>query len=106
MGQRTLDGVDLTALRTAYARRLDDRLPAVAARRDGWPIHAGHCFERVVLDNLFRDEWYDHVEGRPARRHLAATQLRRAIDLADRMLDEGRPAVVELNARSLRWRGV
>ncbi|MDQ2074106.1 hypothetical protein ACODNH_21750 [Haloarcula sp. NS06] len=33
------------------------------------------------------------------------TELTQAIDIADRMLAEGRSAVVELNNNSLRWRG-
>lgn len=84
---------------------MNEALPEAARRSDGWPIHLDHCFGRVVLDNLFGDEWYDHVEGRPAYEHLSREELAEAIEIADRMLEEGRPVVEELNERSLRWRG-
>jgi hypothetical protein len=105
MGQETLDGTDLTALRAEYRWKVTDELPRVAQASDGWPIHLDHCFGRVVLDNLFADEWYDHVDGSPAYEQLSQTQLEEAIAIADRMLEEGRPAVEELNDNSLRWRG-
>jgi hypothetical protein len=103
--QRTLDGVDISQRREMYAERVHERLPETAQRSDGWPIHLDHCFDRVVLDNLFEDEWYDHVDGRPAYEHLSAEPLTTAIEIADRMLEGGRPVVAELNRNSLRWRG-
>ncbi|QKG94202.1 hypothetical protein HPS36_14960 (plasmid) [Halorubrum salinarum] len=104
MGQKTLGGDDLSALRAQYERKVNEELPARAQRSGDWPIRHDHCFGRVVLDNLFGDEWYGHVDGRPAYRHLSRDELRAAIDIADRMLEAGRPAVVELNRNSLEWR--
>jgi hypothetical protein len=105
MGQRTLDGRDLTALRGAYVERVFERLPARARASDHWPVEADHCFAGIVLDNVFEDVWYDHVDGRPAYERLSAAELETAVALADRMLTEGRRAVEELNDNSLRWRG-
>ena len=105
MGQETLDGTDITTLRETYHHKVMEELPRAARDADGWPIHLDHCFGRVVLDNLFEDEWYDHVDGRPAYEALSEAELRAAIDIADRMLADGRPAVAELNENSLRWRG-
>jgi hypothetical protein len=105
MGQETLDGTDLTSLREAYNERVTEQLPARAQANEEWPIRHDHCFGRVVLDNVFEDEWYDHVDGRPAYDHLSAAELEAALDIADRMLTAGAPAVEELNANSLRWRG-
>jgi hypothetical protein len=104
MGQETLDGTDITTLRETYRRKVTEELPRAARDADDWPIHLDHCFGRVVLDNLFEDEWYDHVDGRPAYEALSEAELRAAIDIADQMLADGRPAVVELNENSLRWR--
>lgn len=104
MGQRTLNGTDLSDLRETYLRKVTRELPERARSRDGWPIRRDHCFGRVVLDNLFGGAWYDHVDGRPAYEHLSEEELREAIAIADEMLDEGRPAVERLNDRSLRWR--
>jgi hypothetical protein len=104
MGQRTLDGDGISELRATYVRRVTEALPR-AARREGWPIQEDHCFARVVLDSVFGDVWYDHVDGRPAYEHLSPAELEEAIALADRMLEAGRPAVEALNRNSLRWRG-
>ena len=104
MGQRTLDGDDISELRAAYVRRVTEELPR-AARREDWPISEDHCFARVVLDNVFGDAWYDHVNGRPTYEHLSPAELEEAIALADRMLEAGRPTVEALNRNSLRWRG-
>ena len=105
MGQETLHGDDLSQLRDTYRRKVHQELPERAQNSDNWPIHLDHCFGRVVLDNLFEDEWYDHVDGRPAYEHLSTQELGAAIDIADRMLADGRPAVERLNENSLRWRG-
>ena len=104
MGQKTLSGEDLSQLRAEYDRKVNQELPAKAQSNDDWPIHLDHCFGRVVLDNLFEDEWYSHVEGRPAYKQLSREDLQQAIEIADRMLTRGQPAVEELNQNSLRWR--
>lgn len=105
MEQHTLDGRNLTALRAEYKRKVTEELPERARRNGDWPIRSDHCFGRVVLDALFQDEWYDHVDGSPAYEQLSADELRDAIAIADRMIEEGNPAVTRLNRRSLRWRG-
>lgn len=105
MSQETLDGEDISELREEYDRKVNEQLPERAQSSDGWPIHLDHCFGRVVLDNLFEDEWYDHVDGRPAYENLSPEELRKAIAIADQMLKEGQPVVTELNGNSLQWRG-
>ncbi|SNR70048.1 hypothetical protein SAMN06264855_14213 [Halorubrum vacuolatum] len=96
--------VDMTDLQDEYDRKVNRMLPQVAAAVGGWPIRFDHCFGRVVLDNVFEDEWYGHVES-PAYKNLSEAQIREAIEIADRMLQEGRPAVEELNDKSLEYRG-
>ena len=105
MGQETLNGDDLGGLREEYNRKVNEDLPEKAQNSDSWPIHLDHCFGRVVLDNLFGDEWYSHVNDRPAYKHLSREELQEAVGIADRMLEEGRPVVEELNENSLHWRG-
>ncbi len=104
MGQHTLSGTDISALREEYLQKVTEELPAKAQASDGWPITDDHCFARVVLDTLFGDEWSRHISRSPAYKHLSEAQLRAAITVADRMLANGRPAVEELNRQSLRWR--
>lgn len=102
MGQQTLDGTDITALREQYHTLVDEQLPAAAD--DNWPVQADHCFARIVLDSVFEDRWDDHVEGRPAYRSLSAAELRRAIDVAEQLLAGGPTVVREYNIASLRYR--
>jgi hypothetical protein len=93
---------DTTRLKREYRRLTEERLPAAADQ--SWPVDTDHCFQRIVLDALFEDVWYDHVDGRPAREQLTADQLRSAIALAESMLDDP-DRVRELNDRSLAYRG-
>ncbi|MEM1115014.1 MAG: hypothetical protein AAF845_01465 [Bacteroidota bacterium] len=95
---------DLDALRDRYLDLTREALPARAAA-EGWPLRFDHCFMRVVLDDVFGGVWYDHVEGRPAYRHLDADALRAAIAVAESILDEGEPRLRALDAQSLRFRG-
>jgi hypothetical protein len=105
MGQRTLSGDDLGALRAEHDRRVNRPSPRAARAAGDWPIVADHCFARVVLDATFEDVRYDHVDGRPAHDHLSPAELRRAIDVAGRLLRADEPPVTELNRRPLRYRG-
>lgn len=92
-------------LQQRYLDLMRVELPA-AARTHGWPIRDDHCFMRVVLDALFEGCWYDHLDRRlRAYKQLDDEQLRAAVALAERMLDEGEPLVTKLNAQSLAWRG-
>ena len=104
MDQTTLEGDNLSELRAEYDSKVHAELPELARAEGGWPIRSDHCFARVVLDNAFEDEWYDHVDGRPAYKHLSAAELAAAIEIADRMLDGGPQVAAELNERSLEWR--
>lgn len=104
MGQHTLGGSDLSELRSRYRRLIEEILPQAAQEREGWPVHRDHCFARIILDDTFDDAWYDHVEGRPAYEHLSPSELREAIETAERLLKEGAPLVRNLNQASLRYR--
>jgi len=104
MGQRSLGGDDLSELRRRYRELVTTELPRAARTRGDWPVREDHCFARIVLDDVFDDVWYDHVAGRPAYEHLPASRLREAVGTAERLLDEGKPFVEELNRQSLAWR--
>jgi hypothetical protein len=83
-----------------------DDLPA-RAREERWPLRQDHCFMRVLLDDACGGRWYDHVEGRPAYRHLDADRLERAVATGEELLasDDGRAMLERLDDQSLRWRG-
>jgi hypothetical protein len=92
---------DTTGLQATYRELTEERLPARATA--SWPVRDDHCFQRIVLDAVFEDEWYDHVSGRPAYKHLTAEQLRAANDIAREMLADPQ-RVEELNRESLAYR--
>ena len=104
MGQKTLGGEDLTTLRERYLQRVTKGLPEQATKAGDWPIYRDHCFARVVLDTLFEGVWYDHIDRTPAYKQLSTAELREAIAIADRMLEDGKPTVEALDRQSLQWR--
>lgn len=94
----------IAELRQTYKEKTEEVLPRHA--KDGeWCIRFDHCFQRVILDNMIGDEWYDYIDGRPAYKQLTRQQLQKCIELADRMIEEGKPTVNRLNNKSLEYRG-
>ena len=77
-------------------------MPVVAKER-GWPVHLDHCFQRILLDNAVQGAWRKAMPA-PAWRNASAAQLTRAIELGEAAL-AGDADLVELNRRSLEWRG-
>ena len=71
-----------------------------AAQR--WPIRYDHCFMRVFLDYAIGARW-DTVVPRPAVRHMPEEALGRAIDAAERVVQQPDLLPV-LNAQSLAYR--
>ena len=86
--------------RDRYLEVTTETLPSQATAE--WPVQADHCFQRIVLDNLFGDVWYDHLE-RPAHKNLTRTQHAEAVALAESMCDDP-DRVQTLNQRSLSYR--
>ena len=78
------------------------------ARAEHWVVREDHCFGRIVLDHAGGGRWYDVLDRRrsPAFAQLDDEQLAAAVALAERILAEGDPLLRELDARSLRWRGM
>jgi|GEM_PF-378330 len=92
------------ALRAAYLDWVSHRLPTEALRGH-WPIRADHCFMRVVLDHVFQDCWYLHLDRRfRAYRQLDNKQLSRAVSLCEAMSAGGHAVVTHMNQQSLAWR--
>ena len=74
------------------------------ARQQSWVVYYDHCFQRIILDNLFQMRWYDAIEKRPAYKHLSHEQLQQAISLAKDIEKYGDEYLRQLNAKSLEWR--
>jgi hypothetical protein len=94
---------DRAALEAAWLHLTRVELPALAAARV-WPIHADHCFQRILLDHAHGGCWYDHVAGRPAYAHAAPAALADAVALG-RAAIAGEVDMAALNRASLAWRG-
>ena len=71
--------------------------------KNQWPVQNDHCFQRIVLDNICGGVWYDHVLH-PAYKHLSLQQAENAVQLCENIID-GSMDVVDLNRKSLSWRG-
>ena len=94
-----------TALQDEYLRLTREVLPR-RAREEGWVLRHDHCFMRVLLDHVFDDCWYRHLDRRqPAYRQLTEQQLAEAVDLAREILYTGDRLLKAMNDRSLRLRG-
>lgn len=52
-----------------YKQLINEVLPS----KYQFPVHFNHCFNRIVLDWLFRDCWYKHLDTR----QTAISQLSR-----------------------------
>lgn len=81
-------------------------LPALAHERR-WVLRDPPEFMRVVLDHVFEDCWHRHLDRRlRAYKQLTTPQLARAVAIAEQLAREGEPAILAMNAASLRWRGI
>ncbi len=81
------------------------QLPAEARQR-GWVVTEDHCFMRIILDRLFGDCWYHHLDRRlTAYKQLNDKQLRQCIAMAEQILTGDTDALIRWNRDSLHWRG-
>ena len=88
-----------------YLDRMRNRLPASAARH-GWVVRYDHCFMRIILDRLFGDCWYNHLDRRTAAyKQLTRNQLLWCIAMAEQIESGDTEALESWNQDSLRWRG-
>jgi hypothetical protein len=96
--ENTCDLVD------AYLHLTKVVLPSLA-RSSGqdWPVREDHCFQRIILDTICDDVWYEHLD-RPAYKNLSHDQAQRAVDLCHEIA-EGHADLRQLNNQSLIWRG-
>ncbi|MFN3188985.1 MAG: hypothetical protein ACE361_00565 [Aureliella sp.] len=92
-------------LQERYLELTRGELPALAMQR-GWEIKDDHCFMRIILDRLFQDCWYNHLDVRlTAYKQLTETQLRMCISIAEELLEADAESIGAWNHDSLRWRG-
>ncbi|MCU0569442.1 MAG: hypothetical protein MUF49_23050 [Oculatellaceae cyanobacterium Prado106] len=97
----------LTQLRNQYLELTNQVLPQLATTRH-FPVRYNHCFQRILLDNLFGRCWYEVLERKrePAYRQLTEEQLEDAIALAHNIIHQPDHYLQHLNQNSLTWRGI
>jgi hypothetical protein len=94
---------EIDQLRTRWLDLMRRALPEAALKRPDWPIRLDHCFGRVILDAVHGRPWREVLPA-PAWRNMDEPTLRRAVALAEAILD-GSADLHVLNAASLRMRG-
>ena len=104
MGEKSADRLHRYELQERYLKLTRHVLPAIA-RMKGWALNEDHCFMRVILDQLFQDCWYNHLDRRlTAYKQLNDQQLLRAISLATVVERGDFDTLDQWNRESLRWR--
>ncbi|MGF1538516.1 MAG: hypothetical protein ACFB4J_18805 [Elainellaceae cyanobacterium] len=93
-------------LRQRYLALTNDDLPNLASQRQ-FPVRFNHCFQRIVLDNLFGRCWYEVLDQKSgaAYKQLTTEQLQAAVAIAEAIVDQPNSYIQQLNQNSLRWRG-
>ena len=90
----------MTDLITTYKTLINETLPATYQS----PVCFNHCFNRIVLDWLFTDCWYNHLNtNKTAISQLNETQLQQAVQRMNEWLCNHDVLVAD-NNNSLLWR--
>ena len=98
--------MEKTERQQRYLHLTNEVMPEMA-KKQHWSVHFNHCFQRIILDTLFEDCWYRHLDRSrrtPAYRQLTEAQLDQAIAIGERMLASSEE-VKWLNQQSLAYRG-
>ncbi|MEM6855757.1 MAG: hypothetical protein AAF593_15220 [Planctomycetota bacterium] len=96
--------MDRYDLQNRYLDLTRIQLPSLGRTR-GWVVTEDHCFMRIVLDHVFADCWYHHLDRRlRAYKQLNDTQLAQAVGIAEHMCQADDQTIAQMNAQSLEWR--
>ncbi len=83
-----------------YQQLLNEILPATFTQ----PVRHNHCFNRIVLDWLFADVWYNYLDrNKVAYKQLTDVQLQKLIGRMEEWLQQPDLLVTD-NTCSLNWR--
>lgn len=84
----------------AYKKLINIDFPA----RYTSPVRFNHCFNRIILDWLFKDCWYNHLSRKQtAISQLNEEQLQSAIARMNKWLEDHNCLIAD-NNNSLRYR--
>ena len=91
---------DNISLSSRYKQLLNEILPASFTK----PVRYNHCFNRIILDWLFQDAWYRHLNSsKTAISQLDTIQLQQMVERMEQWL-QNPDLLFEDNQRSLTWR--
>ena len=98
--------MEIEELRAQYLDLINRELPQQAKERQ-FPVRFDRCFARIVLDNLFNCCWYEKIDRKKgaAYKQLSAEELKKAIALAEEIINSPDSYIQKLNQNSLSWRG-
>lgn len=95
--------MDRRTLLNRYTDLIRITLPSLGRTRQ-WEIRESYAFERIVLDHLFADCWYNHLTRRlRAHEELNDTQLAQAVAIAEKMSKADRVAIALMEQQSRLW---
>ena len=90
--------MDRYDLQNRYLDLTRIQLPSLGRTR-GWVVTEDHCFMRIVLDHVFADCWYNHLDRRlRAYKQLNGTQLAQAVGIAEHMCQADGQTIEQMNA--------
>ena len=93
----------LQALQDKYKFLVNTELPNLA-KSHKLPVHLNHCFARILLDGLFEDCWYNHLDRhKVAYKQLNHKQLMSIIKLAETFIKDPQ-TMYQYNKDSLNYR--
>lgn len=91
---------DKISLINRYKQLLNEILPASFTK----PVRYNHCFNRIILDWLFQDVWYNHLDHlKTAISQLNTIQLQQMVERMEQWLLKP-DLLFEDNQKSLTWR--
>ncbi len=91
---------NMTDLKIKFKELINIRLPAKYV----YPVRYNHCFNRIILDWLFSDCWYNHLDrNKTAISQLSDTQLEAAIVRMNQWLNDPQILITD-NKISLAYR--
>lgn len=87
-------------LKAKFKFLINETLPAAYNE----PVKFNHCYNRIILDWLFKDCWYNHLDkNKIARQQLNPQQLLKAINRMQQWL-QNKALLIEDNKASLQYR--
>lgn len=97
--------MDIDTAINFYLYNINVVLPKKALEKQ-WSIKFNHCFSRCILDNVFKDCWYNHLhKNTAAYKQLTEEQLSKANNIIILILNDDTGAVIkQLNKNSLIYR--